>query len=327
MNDGREWLSGSFYRWIRAENAVAAFMLLAFALAACTTTSPNRTPTPAASSTPAATAEPSPSPAPPTPSPVPAATATPAPSLEPVGFPLDPKLHADRVAGKVGSRRIEAGAGPTLLDYSSRQQAADDPAQANESGWDCRVHVEYENAPAVDWYVQPGEPVRATMDGVATLTINTTVNAFDHYGVSREPYIGNPDRARAPVAPFPGPGGGMGVYVSVANDAFRTDYGHFDLAPTIAGVPDGAPDGPSGFAAGYTRATDYASAFAAPRSAGIGDTIATWPVRRGDVIGFTGDTGYSEAPHLHYQITRLSDGARLCPTSEPGFDDAGWLFR
>ena len=113
----------------------------------------------------------------------------------------------------------------------------------------------------------------------------------------------------------------MGVYVSVANDQFRTDYGHLSLAPTIAGVPEGA------FAAGYSRATDYASMFATPRSAGVGDTIATWPVHRGDVIGFTGDTGYSEAPHLHYAVTRLSDGARLCPTNEPGFDDAGWLMR
>ncbi len=308
----------------RSAKVVRILALLTLTLAACTTTSPNRTPTPAASSTPAAAtttatpAERSPSP---TTTATPEATATLVASIEPVGFPLDPKLHADRVAGKVGSRRIEIGAGPTLLDYSSKQQSADDTAQANESGWDCRVHVEYEAAPAVDWYVQPGEPVRATMDGVATLTINTTVNAFDHYGVSREPYIGNPDRARAPVSPFPGPGGGMGVYLSVANDAFRTDYGHFDLAPTIAGVPDGA------FVDGYTRATDYAATFAVPRSAGVGDAIATWPVRRGDVIGFTGDTGYSEAPHLHYTITRLTDGARLCPTDEPGFDDAGWLFR
>ena len=297
-------------------------LLATLTLAACSTSSPARTPTPAASSTAAAaTPTATPSVTLPTPSPVPTVTETPAPSLGPAGFPLDPKLYADRVAGKVGSRRIEAGAGPTLLDYSLRQQAADDPAQANESGWDCRVHVEYESAPAVDWYVQPGELVRATMDGVATLTINTTVNAFDYYSVSREPYIGNPDRARAPVSPFPGPGGGMGVYVSVTNGEFRTDYGHFQLAPTIAGVPDGA------FIGGYARATDYAATFAVPRSAGIGDTIATWPVRRGDVIGFTGDTGYSEAPHLHYQITRLSDGARLCPTNEPGFDDAGWLFR
>jgi hypothetical protein len=304
-----------------ARGALAA-ALLAAALAACSTGSPARTPTPAASSTAAATttatAERSPSP---TSTSTPGATVTPAARLEPIGFPLDPLLHADRVVGKVGARRIEAGAGPTLFDYSSRQQAAADPGQANESGWDCRVHLEYENAPAVDWYVQPGEPVRSTMDGIATLIINTTVNAFDFYGVSREPYIGNPDRARAPVAPFPGPGGGMGVYVSVANDGFRTDYGHFSLAPAIAGVPDSA------FFGGYTRATDYASTFAVPRSAGAGDMIATWPVRRGDVIGFTGDTGYSEAPHVHYAITRLLDGEQLCPTNEPGFDDGGWLLR
>ncbi len=313
--------------WSRAALALP-LVLLVLTIAACGSGAPPaRTPTTAAASpTPTQPAR-TPTPAAVTPTPVPTATAAPIVSVEPIGFPLDPRLHADRVAGKVGSRRIEAGAGPTLFDYSSRQQAAGDPGQANESGWDCRTHVEYEGAPAVDWYVQSGEPVRATMDGVATLYINTIVNAFDHYGVSREPYIGNPDRARAPVAPFPGPGGGMGVYVSVANDAFRTDYGHLSLAPTIASVPDGAPGGPSGFAAGFGRDTGYASMFATPRPAGDGDVIATWRVRRGDVIGFTGDTGYSEAPHLHYAITRLSDGARLCATNEPGFDDAGWLLR
>lgn len=307
-------------RTAMTRGAIAA--LLALTLAACDSgVPPARTPTPFAPSATPSPAERTPSPAAVTPTPEPSATPAPFVDLEPLGFPLDPLLRADRVAGKVGSRRIEAGAGPALFDYSSKQQAADDSGQANESGWNCRVHVEYENAPAVDWYVQPGTPVRATMDGVATLTINTTVNAFDHYGVSREPYIGNPDRDRAPVSPFPGPGGGMGVYVSVANDAFRTDYGHFSLAPTIAAVPESA------FAGGFARATGYASMFAAPRSAGIGDTIATWRVRRGDVVGFTGDTGYSEAPHLHYQITRVSDGALLCPTNEPGFDDAGWLLR
>jgi murein DD-endopeptidase MepM/ murein hydrolase activator NlpD len=50
-------------------------------------------------------------------------------------------------------------------------------------------------------------------------------------------------------------------------------------------------------------------------------------VSRGDVIGFTGDSGYSEAPHLHYEITRLSDERQLCPTGENGFDDGSWLTR
>lgn len=52
-----------------------------------------------------------------------------------------------------------------------------------------------------------------------------------------------------------------------------------------------------------------------------------WDVRRGDVIGYTGDAGYSEAPHLHHQITRLSDEAKLCPTDEEGFGENGWLER
>jgi murein DD-endopeptidase MepM/ murein hydrolase activator NlpD len=50
-------------------------------------------------------------------------------------------------------------------------------------------------------------------------------------------------------------------------------------------------------------------------------------VRRGDVVAFTGDAGYSEAPHLHYAITRRSDGAALCATREAGFADNGWLVR
>jgi hypothetical protein len=146
-------------------------------------------------------------------------------------------------------------------------------------------------------------------------------NAFDYYGVSREPYIGNPDRTRAPVSPFAGPGGGMGVYVSVINERYRTDYGHLSLAATIGNVPAPA------FAAGFRRTFDYAAVFATPRAVSSGDVIATWRVQRGDVIGYTGDTGYSEAPHLHYAITERSTGRRLCPTSEPGFADAGWLSR
>ena len=67
--------------------------------------------------------------------------------------------------------------------------------------------------------------------------------------------------------------------------------------------------------------------FSVPRVSSVGDIIATWQVRRGDVVGFTGDAGYSEAPHLHYAITRRSDGAALCATGEAGFADNGWLLR
>jgi murein DD-endopeptidase MepM/ murein hydrolase activator NlpD len=196
-----------------------------------------------------------------------------------------------------------------------------DPAVANASGWNCRTHVEYEGAPAVDWYVPQGTPVYATHDGTATLFFNTHANAFDFYGLPREPYLGNPDRSRAPVTPFPGPGGGMGLYVSVANDGFRTDYGHLTLATIAEVVPAGA------FVAPYGEDYAYAATFAVPRHFSVADVIARWPVRRGDLIGFTGDSGYSEAPHLHYQVTRLSTGAKLCPTAEAGFDDGGWLER
>lgn len=173
----------------------------------------------------------------------------------------------------------------------------------------------------MDWYVQPGQPVYTTIAGQATLIVNTVANAFDHYGVSREPYLGNPDRARAPASPFSGPSGGMGLYMSVINDEFRVDLGHLALEPTVAHVPVEA------FASPYSPSFDFPSTFAVPRSASWGDIVATWAVHRGDVVGFTGDSGYSEAPHLHYAITRRADGERLCATDEPGFQDSGWLLR
>ena len=36
------------------------------------------------------------------------------------------------------------------------------------------------------------------------------------------------------------------------------------------------------------------------------------PVKRGDVIGFSGNTGLSEAPHLHYEVRDL-EGKQLNP--------------
>jgi hypothetical protein len=159
------------------------------------------------------------------------------------------------------------------------------------------------------------------MDGEAILMLNTIVNAFDYYDVSREPYLGDPDRSRAPVAPFPGPGGGMGLYVAVLNDAFRAEYGHFDLAGTLAAVPA------TGFVAPYSAAYAYAAEFAAPMPVTFGAQIAMWRVRKGDLIGYTGDSGYSEAPHLHYRITRRATGETLCPSTEDGFADGAWLFR
>jgi hypothetical protein len=265
-------------------------------------------------------------PASPAPSPTtaPAASATATPSgdpAQPEGFPLDPDAITDAVRGVKGARSMAIRGGPSVREVSEQRQTSGDPIDEDAYGWNCATHFEYEGMPAVDWYIQPGAPVRATMDGVATLLLNTTANAFDYYGVSREPYIGDPDRERAPLGPFPGPGGGMGVYVSVINDGYRTDYGHLSLAATIANVPAGA------FGAPYSRSYAYDAAFATPQPTSTAAIVATWEVRRGDVIGFTGDAGYSEASHLHYQITRRSDGVKLCPTGEPQFIDGGWLLR
>lgn len=159
------------------------------------------------------------------------------------------------------------------------------------------------------------------MNGMATLYLNTHANAFDYYGVSREPYLGDPDRSRAPLSPFPGPGGGMGLYVSIVNDLYRTNYGHFDLEPTMEIVPTEA------FAEKYSPTFDYRAAFANPQHFSVATEIAAWRVHRGDLLGYAGDSGYSEAPHLHYHIIDLASGASLCPTTETGFENGGWLLR
>ena len=225
------------------------------------------------------------------------------------------------VAGAVGSRMLRWGEGAAALEYSRDDQPAGDPTRANRCGWNARTHFEYEGQPAVDWYLPVGTPVIATMDGLATLLINTVSNPFDVYGVSREPYIGDPDRSRAPLSPFPGVGGGQGVFVRIENEQFRTDSAHLELPPTLESVPDDA------FLGGYGPSFDYAAAFAPLRDFRVATAIAAWPVCKGDVIGFTGDSGYSEAPHLHYAVRRAGSNTALCPTSEPGFEDNGWLFR
>jgi murein DD-endopeptidase MepM/ murein hydrolase activator NlpD len=225
------------------------------------------------------------------------------------------------VEGPPGARTIGWTAGLDALSYTRDDQPSDDAARANASGWNCRTHVEYEGRPAVDWYIPSGTPSTATMDGVATLYVITVTNAFDYYSVDREPYVGDPDRSRAPLSPFPGPGGGKGVFVRVENEQFVTEYAHLDAAPTIARVPDGA------FLTGYGASFDHASAFGAMRGYLDATPVAKWQVRRGDVIGLSGDSGYSEAPHLHYTIARSRSDTLLCPTAEHGFDDGAWLLR
>jgi murein DD-endopeptidase MepM/ murein hydrolase activator NlpD len=278
-----------------------------------------------ATNTPSPTVEPpataTPTSAPPaSPTPLPTATA-PVAALEPVGLPLP----ADAVTGVVrlegGMRVLHWGEGATVFEVSRDQHPSGDPWVANSSGWNCRLHVEYEGSPAVDWYVPVGTPVYATMDGEAMLLVNTLANAFDWYGVSREPFLGDPDRASAPLSPFPGPGGGQGVFVRLRNADYSVDFGHLEIGATVEVVPAGA------FVSGYGRDFPYAETFAAPRVFTTADVIATWQVRRGDLIGYTGDAGYSEAPHLHYAITRVADGARLCPSTEAGFADGGWVLR
>jgi murein DD-endopeptidase MepM/ murein hydrolase activator NlpD len=293
--------------------ALAALLLALSMAASCRGTKTSPTPSPPATELPVATASPSPSPP---------ATSPPAVDApEPRGFPIDPSMKLGVVVGTSPNRSIEWGAGPEALSYSRDDQPAGDPGRANGAGWDCRVHVEYEGQPAVDLYVPVGTPIRATMDGTATLNVVTVTNAFDYYGVAREPFLGNPDRLRAAVSPFPGVGGGKGVFVTVENDDFVTDYGHLDPARTFGGVSAEA------FLPGYSSGSDFASMFAPLRDFRVFTPVARWAVKREEVIGYSGDSGYSEAPHLHYAIRRAGESSLLCPTNEAGFEDGGWLLR
>lgn len=299
--------------------------VLVFAVAACggdDDESPSRTASPTAT----AGATPTRSPAA-TQSPVPGDTGAPtatlplAPRLEPTGFPIDPQTRLGVVTGDVGSRQLLFdGSGPAAFEYALNSQPFGDLDEANRSGWNCRTHFEYEGIAAEDFYIPAGTPILATMDGAATLYVISYVNDFDRYGVDREPYLGNPDRSRAPISPFPAQSGGLGVYVVIVNDGFVTESGHLDLGLTVGALPEGA------FIPGYDRDTDYDSQFAEVPQPRIPAPIAAWDVSAGDVIGLSGDAGYSEGPHVHYTVARR-DGPRLCPTNESSFDDGGWLFR
>lgn len=267
----------------------------------------------------------------PTPAPTstvaPTDSTTPAPSErppqpEPLGFPIDPQTHVGVVQGEVGSRQLVFdGSGPAAIDYTTNDQASGDPDRANRSGWNCDTHYEYEGLSAVDFYIPEGTPILSTMDGTATLYVISYRNDFDRYGVDREPYIGNPDRSRAPYSPFPGPSGGLGVYVEVRNDGFVTAYGHLNIDQTLPLVSDSA------FIDGYSRSSDYAGLFAEVPQPRFPTAVAQWQTRAGDVIGASGDAGYSEGPHLHYTVARTGETRNLCPTTESGYSDGGWLLK
>lgn len=271
------------------------------------TASPARTPT----------TSPSPSSQPETPSP----TTHPGPPAQPLGFPIDPATRLGLVTGELGSRVIQWGAGPDAHTYTRDSQPSSDPEAANRSGWNCGVHSEYEGRPAVDWYVPEGTPVFTTMSGTATLYAVTMANGFDWYGIPREPYLGNPDRRRASISPFPGPSGGLGVYVEIDSGQFLTVSAHLEVTRTAAVLPM------ESFYSGYSAGSDYESLFGSIPASGAATPIAQWQVSRGDLIGYSGDAGYSEAPHLHYSVQRAGSDRLLCPTAEPGFEDGRWLLK
>ncbi len=305
---------------------LALALLIALGLAACGDDDSSRS-TAIQSATPTQSSSRTPTPSP---------TGTLAPTLEPTitpilterppqpipsGFPINQNTPLGVVTGSVGSRQLVFdGSGPNAHDYALNDQPSGDPERANRSGWNCDTHYEYESAPAVDFYIPDGTPIIATMDGTATLNVISATNDFDRYGVDREQYIGNPDRSRAPYSPFPGPSGGLGVYVHIENTDYATEYGHFDIARTVSVVP------PTAFVNGYSPTTDYNTIFAGAPEPRLITEIAKWYVRKGDVIGMSGDAGYSEGPHLHYTVAHLG-GPLRCPTNEAGYTDGGWLFK
>lgn len=239
----------------------------------------------------------------------------------PGGFPIDPDMRLGVVTGPAGSRQLVFdGSGPVAYDYALNDQSSGDPERANRSGWNCDTHYEYESAPAVDFYIPDGTPILATMDGTATLYAISNVNDFDRYGVDREPYLGNPDRSRAPYSPFPGASSGLGVYVHLENTDYVTEYGHLDVAKTANAIPSSA------FVDGWSATSNYDAYFHDVPQPRASTEIARWYAHKGDVIGMSGDSGYSEGPHVHYTVARLG-GPLRCPTNEAGYTDGGWLFK
>lgn len=258
-------------------------------------------------------------PAPPPPTP----TRDPGPNPDlPVGLPLDPSIRPMRVVETAQGKTVVPAApnGPTVEEVARHVHSrSQNDEESNRYGWNCRVHNRYEGAPAVDWYLPHGTPVIATMRGKAELYVITTVNAFEYYGVDPRITLGLPSPSM-PVFPLPGPGGGMGVFVSILNGELRAEYGHLDLKKTLTLVPDSA------FVPPYSRSFDYDSRFGRPIGHDQITLVASWPVERGDVVGYVGNTGYSDVDHLHYQVVTRDRTIKFCPTFE-GFPNAGWLFQ
>jgi hypothetical protein len=239
----------------------------------------------------------------------------------PVGFPVAPDLQPMQVIRTAEGKRIEphAASGPTILEIASGvQQRSENDDLSNKYGWNCRVHNKHEGAPAVDWYLPEGTPVVATMRGQAELYVITTSNSFEYYGVQPGLTLGLPDPS-TPLYPLPGPGGGMGIVVSIVNGDFRAEYGHLQLSKTVANIEASA------FVQPFSPSFDYPARFGGMAGHLDLTLVASWPVEQGDVVGFVGNTGYSDVSHLHYQITTRDRKTKFCPTFEP-FPSNGWLF-
>jgi hypothetical protein len=255
-------------------------------------------------------------------SPTPIASPGPDHSLdEPIGFPVDPNLRPMQVIVTPQGKQIAPAApdGPTVLQVARDIQVRrENDEAANRYGWNCRLHTYYEGAPAVDWYLPEGTPLIATMRGQAELYFITTVNAFEYYGVDKSITLGLPS-PNMPRFPLPGPGGGMGIFVSILNGDLRAEYGHLELRQTVNLVP------PNAWMAPYSRSYDFPARFGRPVDHTNITLVARWDVQRGNVVGFVGNTGYSDVPHIHYQVVTRDRGTKYCPTSEDG-GTAGWLF-
>lgn len=240
---------------------------------------------------------------------------------EPIGFPVDPNLRPMQVIITPQGKRIAppAANGPTILqvarEYQTRPQ---NDEMSNRYGWNCRLHTYYEGAPAVDWYLPEGTPLFATMRGQAELYFITTSNAFEYYGMDGSVTLGLPDPSM-PRFPLPGPGGGMGIFVSILNGALRAEYGHLELRQTISMIQ------PNAYVSPFGRSYDYHSRFGRMTDYNNITLVARWNVQRGDVVGFIGNTGYSDVAHVHYQVVTRDRVTKYCPTEEQGGTSA-WLF-